>query len=1081
MDKGKIDFPLADATDMSHICIFSDHMIEWVGISIFLIILYMFTINIRDIAKIGKGEMKWNFNDSPAAIPTETPEQKSAQQALKYLKDYGDNDTNVLMRLLNKVHEANADLAKKNQAASWTIEKDLQDSIATETDPEKKRILTEIQAERTKKMNALDTQKAADSAIIKSNTVIATRAAVPLWAPTLSSSWAIAPGTSVSLTQIITPQADISTRDISVSELNDADPAKQLDNRIKVLCDFDAMSGVEKNNKLFGTGNQKFIIGEMQVYNILKDTLKTPADLTSLLSRFSITEDWNNKNGTAMRDAFRTQVIKKSDDIASISRIVMGDRGAGAGIVSVLQWTEKAYLTKLLSSATAQKKIETVVQKDSVLGMKIVSTLLAIGVWVMSAGKLHFSFETRDLDKGDPLALILGNSVNFTAKLRMFEAAVQLNVNDKETQYIKDTLKFSETLTSAIQTWKIIDTSKIATLSTQDLAIVKFYNENLSTLPPGSDKALIDELARNHLITLAKSSEGASFKWFEAGYSLISKSAYVGVVGQYMGSRVEVPRQNGSVLSDIANNTKEVSHQELGIIQEKTSDNQYRYTLPAGYTDKDGELAKMGFVLKEWVYTTITLAPLAFSKNRIYHVNGDIEDSITISPNATKITPVAPTRVQTSPAVAPTTRSIPQAPEKVAKLNDENQFKEFVNQILYFSRKEEWTPYFDRMLQAIGKDNLVLAQAELDNFAKKNPTFGKQIQKYVKSDASRFKHLTQLTYLSKGIQAKKEISKTEYNNARKGVIAAEDRLAPDSKNLRTEGVFKNTLKHTPKHISDIPDYTGQALSVSVYATPAWGTHRIDKYNGSIPVSSDIVPLDKNTELKQIDRIISDHATKIEQQRVKLNKELFDGKEAVTQADYTNMLKTGAIPSALTAQWLSFVPGKWPKFFEARAMIFGSICANKTEGIAYPMFGRTITIPGQPAQYKEQPLPPVETIQPPTFSSWGFIGEDIGNITEIGLGLTIPKKPDTPPQGNNNPNQQPATTSTTMTWPATQTMDSASWTVTNAATATGWWTLTLGNNAATAVRTTVAAATPAATVPAAAAAVPVGVAPPIRLR
>ncbi len=79
----------------------------------------MFTLNIRDIATAGKGGVKYLVSlDGPAAASTEIPEQKSAQQALKYLKDYGGNDQTVLTRLLKDVHEANADLANKNQAAS---------------------------------------------------------------------------------------------------------------------------------------------------------------------------------------------------------------------------------------------------------------------------------------------------------------------------------------------------------------------------------------------------------------------------------------------------------------------------------------------------------------------------------------------------------------------------------------------------------------------------------------------------------------------------------------------------------------------------------------------------------------------------------------------------------------------------------------------------------------------------------------------------------------------------------------------------------------------------------------------------
>ncbi len=159
---------------------------------------------------------------------------------------------------------------------------------------------------------------------IKTETSRETAAAVPASAPTLSATGAIRPATRASISQMIVSQKDISTSGINFfATLNDADPAKKLDNRLKVLSDFDGASGVEKNNKMWGTGTQKYIVGEMQIYNILKDTLKTPEDLTALMSRFGIAEDWNGTNGNKMRDVFRDTVIQKADDVASISRVVM--------------------------------------------------------------------------------------------------------------------------------------------------------------------------------------------------------------------------------------------------------------------------------------------------------------------------------------------------------------------------------------------------------------------------------------------------------------------------------------------------------------------------------------------------------------------------------------------------------------------------------------------------------------------------------------------------------------------------------------------------------------------------------------
>ena len=449
------------------------------------------------------------------------------------------------------------------------------------------------------------------------------------------------------------------------------------------------MSGVENNNKLFGTGNQKYIIGEKQVYNILKDTLQTPADLTALMTRFKIKEDWTGRTGDAMRDLFRDAVIQKADDVASISRVVMGDRGAGAGIVSVLAGTEQSYLQNLVANAAAQKKIETVIQQDSVLGMKIISTLLSIGVGVMTAGKFHFSAESRDITKGDPLSIVIGSGVNFTAKIRGLEAVGQININDRETKYIKDTLKFSETLATAIKPGISVDISKLTGLTDQDKKIVEFYNVNLSSLPVGSDKALIDELSRNHMIALAKAGDGIGFKGVEAGYSLLSKSAYVGLTAQYVGSRIEAPRANGSVVSDLVTNRKSASLAELGIQEIKSADGKYAYTLPTGYSDVGGALAKIGFTLENGVYTKTALAPLGFSKESIKHINGDIENIISVETQGTKrIIQAASTKeVQVSAAKLESTIVISSKGETVDNLNENNVFQSFVNDIIKYSRQ----------------------------------------------------------------------------------------------------------------------------------------------------------------------------------------------------------------------------------------------------------------------------------------------------------------------------------------------------------------------------------------------------------
>lgn len=120
--------------------------------------------------------------------------------------------------------------------------------------------------------------------------------------------------------------------DVAVDKgaINDVDSNKSLQARLAFLSDMDGMSGVENNNKFVGRGNQKYIIGEKQLFNVLNHTIKTPKDLTDLIRRFGIEEKWTSEGMTEMREGFRNKVITRAGVVASLARIVLGDLDAGS-------------------------------------------------------------------------------------------------------------------------------------------------------------------------------------------------------------------------------------------------------------------------------------------------------------------------------------------------------------------------------------------------------------------------------------------------------------------------------------------------------------------------------------------------------------------------------------------------------------------------------------------------------------------------------------------------------------------------------------------------------------------------------
>lgn len=219
------------------------------------------------------------------------------------------------------------------------------------------------------------------------------------------------------------------TQDLSVSPdfLNNTDEKKSLEARLRFLTDLDSAGGVENKNKLWGSGDQKYIVGEKQVYEILKDTTKDASALSLLLARLSVIEDWKTETGMKqMHENFREKLLTRANYVANIGSVVLGDRGARSGLVSVLQGTEVSYVETLLKNKENLQKIQKEIDKDpAVTGRDIFATLLSIGVGVATLGTLRFSYETRDLDirsKGHPLSVALGDGpINFTAKARVLE------------------------------------------------------------------------------------------------------------------------------------------------------------------------------------------------------------------------------------------------------------------------------------------------------------------------------------------------------------------------------------------------------------------------------------------------------------------------------------------------------------------------------------------------------------------------------------------------------------------------------------------------------------------------------------
>jgi hypothetical protein len=147
------------------------------------------------------------------------------------------------------------------------------------------------------------------------------------------------------------------------------------------------------------------------------------------------------------------------------------------------------------------------------------------------------------------------------------------------------------------------------------------------------------------------------------------------------------------------------------------------------------------------------------------------------------------------------------------------------------------------------------------------------------------------TYGAKDVKNKKtDISSNDYKNAHSQAVQnAEKRLDTKRWNADNEAKFVATDKHTSAPLSQL--IPGRDLSVSVFATPLHGTHRIDKFQGSLSVSNnlsfEVTPVQK-------DALITEHSSRIEKIVSELKGSLaLAGKDvtAITVESYKEMLKT----------------------------------------------------------------------------------------------------------------------------------------------------------------------------------------------
>lgn len=193
-----------------------------------------------------------------------------------------------------------------------------------------------------------------------------------------------------------------------------------------VLADLDGSSEIESTNRgwfkrtFVGGGEQHFPIGELQVFNELKDHIKDKATMDALAVRLGVSLPWDTKLDAVSihRDdkiqAFRKALVQEVSDVASISALILGNEKSRTGLTSVITGKTNELQNALRTNTNALKNIQAFVEKNPNMAEQILGILTKIGIMlplaVLSSGKLAGFVESTELSRKD------GETGSLTAK-----------------------------------------------------------------------------------------------------------------------------------------------------------------------------------------------------------------------------------------------------------------------------------------------------------------------------------------------------------------------------------------------------------------------------------------------------------------------------------------------------------------------------------------------------------------------------------------------------------------------------------------------------------------------------------------
>lgn len=777
---------------------------------------------------------------------------------------------------------------------------------------------------------------------------------------------------------------------VNASELDSSDPQVQFAAKLRYLSDFDGWwffgnAKVESESNLFG--GQKNIIGEGQIYNIMQDIIKTDEDLSLLLKRFHITtEDWSSKKSRIyLHDTFRDNLMKKASTYATWWSMLFGDRGARAWLYAVLQGTEKEYIQAIMSNPTVIERAKQIAKDGTPTEKKSLLAMIgSIGVGIVNP--LRLAIETRNpgvkiekdkngndiivVDAQNPISKNFGTwEANVEFLFRFVEIAAQANFGDKENDIKNKTRDYITSLESLIPAGEKIDMSKVPTdISESAQDYMNMYNDAFDMVADKKNyrNALIVALGESFLLDLAKQKKGFSIKWLEIGLHMFT-IPYIGVNIMNVGTFINAVQQK-TLATDVEwGSTKKLAKMTdiIGLSEVVDREKQiWTYTFSEPFPNIiTPDMEWLNATIVDGKIVIVSDTPLIFNQSTNYLTEGSKQVTLTIQkPEKTSLA----TEVGT----------------KKSSLSEENEDIRYIKTIrdiilsekpllpgsLYYASRHklgEWQDAkkfaryhasFDQLFKLIGDQQYDSAYDLLGTMQKYGPAKDilSTIEKY--KDTISIKDIlvavNTFTYGGKERTNTEGISLNGYTaDRRSDIIRAEDALDVNSINHNAEIFFRTKPIHKAQSLSSL--LGGKNALIDIFATPQNAIHksdrsndRIDKMEGSIQVSDSLFIDGQNGNIMsdaQKISIISHHTNEITIRFNQLNNRLnaLQKKRPDLQVqlldptEYNNMLLTGNIDPKL--QKLGFKIEDPAQFFEARAMITGSVCVNKCQGMTHMTF------------------------------------------------------------------------------------------------------------------------------------------------